>query len=91
MAKSNNLRVIPSRKTYEVAAARPPVDKFLGELIHRIDLIDGAVGLARDAVFREAERSQDLARAWCAMELALKELNRMREDVESAQLGSLRP
>jgi hypothetical protein len=89
--RKHNLRVVPSLDKPETAIERrrpnPTLDKFLDDLLGRLAQIDAAVGLARDTVFREAGENDELSRAWCAMDLGLKELSRVSEDLDNALVG----
>ena len=49
-----------------------------------VDQIDGIIGLARDSVLQNVGRNQGLTRAWCAMDLALQQLDILRDCLESA-------
>jgi hypothetical protein len=93
MAHKSNLRVVPSPETTEPDTQRvsvpAPLKGFLGVLIGRIDKIEGIFGLAKEAVYAEAETNQTLTRCWCAMEFALTELNSIRDDIDNAGSGKL--
>jgi len=57
-------------------------DLDTGSIIRRIDEIHGVLRLAHDVVSTSDEASEALTPAWCAMRLALRELDRLRDDLD---------
>ncbi len=63
----------------------------LGAYIVRLNMIEGVVGIASKVVFEESGTNDELTRAWCALDLALKEIASLRRDIDNDDLKQPTP
>jgi hypothetical protein len=68
---------------------RRELDVILRSAATRVDLLTGVIKMATEVIFQESHHNHDLAPVWCSLDLALAELDRLRNELEACDSGRL--
>jgi translation elongation factor EF-4 len=67
---------------------RHELSVIMGSAILRVGQLKGVLKLATETLFEASKNNHELEPVWCSLDLAIAELDRLRNEIEACETGS---